>query len=601
MSKYAAPLTDMRFVMFDLLKVEALYARLPGGEAATHDIVDAVLDEAAKFAETVLAPLNASGDEEGCTLDKASASVTTPKGFKQAYAQYVEGGWPGLTAPEQYGGQHLPESIGAPLKEMLDSANLSWGNFPLLSHGASEALKQHGEEWQREAFLKPIVEGRWTGTMCLTEPHCGSDLGLLRTRAEPNTDGVSEFGTHKISGTKIFITAGEHDLTENIVHLVLARLPDAPAGVKGISLFIVPKFKVDKTGKLGARNGLSCGAIEHKMGIKASVTCVMNFDAAEGWLIGQPNRGLMAMFTMMNTARLAVGIQGLALIERAYQNSLAYARERLQGRSLSGAKFPDKPADPLIVHPDIRRMLLTQKAFAEGTRAFSYYAATLVDRVERSPDADERKRADELLSFLIPIVKGMLTELANECAYHAVQIYGGHGYIRETGIEQFARDARITTIYEGTTGIQALDLLGRKILQTQGVGLQHFLEEIGAFCQANSSDATLAEFIAPVVVAVKEWGELTQTIGKRALANADEVGAAAVDFLFYSGYIALAYLWARSVAAADASAQSAQFKQAKRATARFYFARILPRTLTHAAAIRAGADSLLAMADEQFG
>ena len=601
MSKYAAPLTDMRFVMFDLLKVEALYARLPGGEAATHDIVDAVLDEAAKFAETVLAPLNASGDEEGCTLDKASASVTTPKGFKQAYAQYVEGGWPGLTAPEQYGGQHLPESIGAPLKEILDSANLSWGNFPLLSHGASEALKQHGEEWQREAFLKPIVEGRWTGTMCLTEPHCGSDLGLLRTRAEPNTDGVSEFGTHKISGTKIFITAGEHDLTENIVHLVLARLPDAPAGVKGISLFIVPKFKVDKTGKLGARNGVSCGAIEHKMGIKASVTCVMNFDAAEGWLIGQPNRGLMAMFTMMNTARLAVGIQGLALIERAYQNSLAYARERLQGRSLSGAKFPDKPADPLIVHPDIRRMLLTQKAFAEGTRAFSYYAATLVDRVERSPDADERKRADELLSFLIPIVKGMLTELANECAYHAVQIYGGHGYIRETGIEQFARDARITTIYEGTTGIQALDLLGRKILQTQGVGLQHFLEEIGAFCQANSSDATLAEFIAPVVVAVKEWGELTQTIGKRALANADEVGAAAVDFLFYSGYIALAYLWARSVAAADASAQSAQFKQAKRATARFYFARILPRTLTHAAAIRAGADSLLAMADEQFG
>ena len=601
MSKYAAPLADMRFVMFDLLKVEALYARLPGGEAATRDIVDAVLDEAAKFAETVLAPLNASGDEEGCTLDKASASVTTPKGFKQAYAQYVEGGWPGLTAPEQYGGQHLPESIGAPLKEMLDSANLSWGNFPLLSHGASEALKQHGEEWQREAFLKPIVEGRWTGTMCLTEPHCGSDLGLLRTRAEPNTDAASAFGTHKISGTKIFITAGEHDLTENIVHLVLARLPDAPAGVKGISLFIVPKFKVDKTGKLGTRNGVSCGAIEHKMGIKASVTCVMNFDAAEGWLIGQPNRGLMAMFTMMNTARLAVGIQGLALIERAYQNSLAYARERLQGRSLSGAKFPDKPADPLIVHPDIRRMLLTQKAFAEGTRAFSYYAATLVDRVERSPDADERKRADELLSFLIPIVKGLLTELANECAYHAVQIYGGHGYIRETGIEQFARDARITTIYEGTTGIQALDLLGRKILQTQGVGLQHFLEEIGAFCQANAGNAALSEFIAPVVAEAKEWGELTQSIGKRALANADEVGAAAVDFLFYSGYIALAYFWARSVAAADASAQSAQFKQAKRDTARFYFARILPRTLAHAAAIRAGADSLLAMADEQFG
>ena len=596
MSKYAAPLADMRFVLFDLLKVEPHYARLPGGDAATRDTVDAILDEAAKFSEQVLAPLNASGDEEGCHLDKASSSVTTPKGFKQAYTQYVEGGWSGLTAPKKYSGQHLPDSLGAPLKEMLDSANLSWGNFPLLSHGASEALKQHGEEWQREAFLKPIIEGRWTGTMCLTEPHCGSDLGLLRTRAEPNADG-----TYRVSGTKIFITAGEHDLTENIVHLVLARLPEAAAGVKGISLFIVPKYKVDKSGQMGARNDVTCGAIEHKMGIKASVTCVMNFDAAEGWLIGQPNRGLNAMFTMMNTARLAVGLQGLALIERAYQNSLAYARDRLQGRSLSGAKFPDKPADPLVVHPDIRRMLLTQKALAEGCRAFSYYAATLVDLVERSPDTDDRKRADELLSFLIPIVKGLLTELANECTYHAVQIYGGHGYIRETGIEQFARDARITTIYEGTTGIQALDLLGRKILQTQGIGLRHFLEEIETFCQANSTNAALAEFVAPVVTAAKEWGELTRAIGKRAMANADEVGAAAVDFLFYSGYVTLAYFWARSVAAADASKQSDEFKQAKRHTARFYFARILPRTLMHAAAIRAGADSLLAIPEALLG
>ncbi len=397
MSKYSAPLADMRFVLFDLLKVEAHYARLPGGEAATRDTLDAILDEAAKFAEQVLAPLNASGDEQGCTLDKATGAVTTPKGFKEAYATYIEGGWSSLNAPEQYGGQHLPDSIGAPLKEMLDSANLAWGNFPLLSHGASEALKQHGEEWQRVAFLKPIVEGRWTGTMCLTEPHCGSDLGLLRTRAEPNLDGSGADGTYKVSGTKIFITAGEHDLTENIVHLVLARLPDAPAGVKGISLFIVPKYKVDKNGKMGERNAATCASIEHKMGIKASVTCVMNFDNAEGWLIGQPNRGLLAMFTMMNTARLAVGIQGLGLIERGYQASLAYARDRLQGRApLSGAKFPYKPADPLIVHPDIRRMLLTQKAFAEGTRAFSYYAATLVDLVERSPDADDlqaRRRA----------------------------------------------------------------------------------------------------------------------------------------------------------------------------------------------------------------
>ena len=596
MTTYKAPLADIRFVMFDLLKVEAQYQRLPGGEVATRDVVDAILEEAARFSEQVLAPLNASGDEEGCHLDKATAEVTTPKGFKEAYATYIAGGWSGLTAPEEYGGQHLPESIGAPLKEMLDSANLSWGNFPLLSHGASEALRQHGEEWQRQAFLKPIVEGRWTGTMCLTEPHCGSDLGLLKSKAEPQANG-----TYAISGTKIFITAGEHDLTENIVHLVLARLPDAPSGVKGISLFIVPKYKVDKSGQMGERNAVTCGAIEHKMGIKASVTCVMNFDGAEGWLIGPPNRGLMAMFTMMNTARLAVGIQGLGIIERGYQDSLAYARDRLQMRSASGARFPEKPADPLIVHPDIRRMLLTQKAFAEGCRALSYYAATLVDLVERAPDADERKRADELLSFIIPIVKALLTELANECAYHAVQIFGGHGYIRETGVEQYARDARITTIYEGTTQIQALDLLGRKIMQTQGVGLKHFLEEISTFCHAQAQNPALAEFIAPLAIATKEWADLTQEIGKRALANPDEIGAAAVDYLFYSGYVALAYFWARSVAAAEDSAQPADFKQGKRLTARFYFARLLPRTQTHALALRAGVDSLMAMSDAQFG
>ena len=601
MAAYKAPLADMRFVMFDLLKVEAQYARLAGGENATRDVVEAILEEAAKFSEQVLAPLNASGDEEGCHLDKATATVTTPKGFKEAYKTYIEGGWSGLTAPEAYGGQHLPESIGAPLKEMLDSANLSWGNFPLLSHGASEALRQHGEEWQREAFLKPIVEGRWTGTMCLTEPHCGSDLGLLRSRAEPAPEGSGADGTYRISGTKIFITAGEHDLTENIVHLVLARLPDAPPGVKGISLFIVPKFKVDRNGQIGSRNGVTCGAIEHKMGIKASVTCVMNFDAAEGYLIGQANRGLMAMFTMMNTARLAVGIQGLGLIERGYQSSLAYARDRLQMRAMSGAKFPDKAADPLIVHPDIRRMLLTQKAFAEGGRALAYYAATLVDVVERATDADERKRADELLSFIIPIVKALLTEAANECAYHAVQIFGGHGYIRETGVEQFARDARITTIYEGTTQIQAIDLLGRKIMQTQGVGLKHFLEEISAFCHAQAQNPALGDFIGPLAIAASEWAKLTQEIGKRAGGNADEIGAAAVDYLFYSGYVALAYFWARSVAAADDSAQSAEFKQAKRLTASFYYARILPRTQTHASSIRAGIDSLMAIPDALFG
>jgi len=596
MTVYKAPLADMRFVMFDMLKLDAQYARIEGGANATRDVVDAILDEAAKFSESLLAPLNAPGDEQGCTLDKATGNVTTPTGFKDAYAKYVDGGWSGLNAPEAYGGQNLPESIGAPLKEMLDSANLSWGNFPLLSHGASEALRLHGEEWQRVAFLKPIVEGRWTGTMCLTEPHCGSDLGLLKTRAEPNSDG-----TYRISGTKIFITAGEHDLTENIVHLVLARLPDAPAGVKGISLFIVPKYKTDKSGQMGARNAVGCGAIEHKMGIHASVTCVMNFDGAEGYLIGQPNKGLNAMFTMMNTARLAVGIQGLGLIERAYQGSLAYARERLQGRALSGVKFPDKPADPLIVHADIRRMLLTQKAFAEGGRVLACYAASLVDLVERAPTPDERKRADELLSFIIPITKALLTEAANECTYHAVQIFGGHGYIHETGMEQFARDARITTIYEGTTGIQALDLLGRKIMQTQGVGLKHFLEEIGAFCQANIANTSVQEFVAPLATSAKQWADLTQDIGKRAAANPDEVGVCAVDYLFYSGYIALAYFWARAVAAADASTQTSDFKQSKRATARFYYARILPRILAHAASLRAGADTLMAMPDAQFG
>ena len=596
MTAYKAPLADMRFVMFDVLKLDAQYARIAGGENATRDTVEAILEEAARFSEQVLAPLNAIGDEQGCVLDKATATVTTPRGFKEAYAKYVEGGWNGLTAPEAYGGQHLPESIGAPIKEMLDSANLSWGNFPLLSHGATEALRLHGEEWQREAFLKPIVEGRWTGTMCLTEPHCGSDLGLLKSKVEANPDG-----SYRVSGTKIFITAGEHDLTENIVHLVLARLPDAPPGVKGISLFIVPKYKVDKSGKMGERNAVTCGAIEHKMGIKASVTCVMNFDGAEGHLIGQPNKGVNAMFTMMNTARLAVGIQGLGLIERAYQGSLAYARDRLQGRSLSGPKAPDKPADPLIVHADIRRMLLTQKAFAEGGRVLGYYAASLVDLVERAPDADERKRAEELLSFIIPITKALLTETANECTYHAVQIFGGHGYIHESGMEQLARDARITTIYEGTTGIQALDLLGRKIMATQGAGLKQFLEQISAFCHANAQNPALAEFIAPLAVAAKDWADLTQEIGKRVVANPDEVGVAAVDYLFFSGYVALAYFWARSVAAAEESAQAIEFKQAKRSTARFYFLRVLPRTLSHAANLRAGADSLLAMPAAQFG
>ena len=596
MTRYAAPLADLRFALHDVLDVDATYAKLPGCADATRDVIDAVLEEAAKFSEQVLAPLNASGDAEGCTFDQATQSVRTPKGFKDAFAQYVDGGWIGLTAKPEFGGQGLPETVGAALKEMIDAANLSWGNYPMLSHGASSALEHHGEDWQREVFLKPLVAGTWTGTMCLTEPHCGTDLGLLKTRAEPDADG-----SYRISGTKIFITAGEHDFVDNILHLVLARLPDAPAGVKGISLFLVPKFKVGKDGTVGARNALACGSIEHKMGIHGSVTCVMNFDGAEGWMIGQPNKGLAAMFTMMNTARLAVGLQGLGLTERAYQNALAYARDRLQMRSLSGAKFPDKPADPLMVQPDVRRMLLTQKAFAEGERALALYAYLQEDIAKNSTDAAERERAEALVSFLTPIVKGLLTETGIECTYHALQIFGGHGFVVENGMEQFARDARITTLYEGTTQIQAIDLLGRKILQLQGAGLKHFLAEIGAFCKAHASDAALAEFVAPLAGAAKDWGALTLEIGQRAGANPEEMGAAAYDYLFYSGYIALAYFWARSVAAADASSHGDDFKSSKRLTARFYYARILPRIHAHAAAMRSGAANLLDLAEVQFG
>ncbi|MDB6164016.1 MAG: acyl-CoA dehydrogenase, partial [Xanthomonadaceae bacterium] len=456
MNSYRAPLSDMRFVLFDVLGAESLFARL-GFVDATRDTIDAVLEEGARFTETVLAPLNPVGDEAGCQFERATGVVTTPPGFRQAYAQYVDGGWPGLVAPAAFGGQGLPQAAGVPLKEMIDAANLAWGNFPLLSHGATEALLHHGEAWQQEAFLRPLVHGTWTGTMCLTEPQCGTDLGLLTTRATSNTDG-----SHSITGTKIFITAGEHDFTDNIVHLVLARLPDAPAGSKGISMFIVPKLKVARDGSVGERNAVRCGALEHKMGIHGSATCVMNFDGAQGYLIGEPNKGLAAMFTMMNTARLAVGLQGLGIADRALQNALRYARERLQMRALSGPKFPQQRADPIIVHPDVRRMLLTQKALVEGGRVLGYHAASLIDVVGHGTDAVERAQADALQGFLTPIVKACLTEWAVECSYHALQCFGGHGYIVENGMEQLVRDARITTLYEGTTGIQALDLVGRK-------------------------------------------------------------------------------------------------------------------------------------------
>ncbi|KWV17106.1 acyl-CoA dehydrogenase C-terminal domain-containing protein [Xanthomonas translucens] len=594
MSTYQAPLTDLRFALHDVLQVEALFARLGYAEATT-DVVDAVLEEAARFTGSVLAPLNRVGDEHGCTLDTATGAVTTAPGFREAYRQFAEGGWTGLTAATEFGGQGLPHTLGVPLNEMVNAANLAWGNFPLLSHGAVEALKQHGEAWQQEVFLKPLVDGRWTGTMCLTEPHCGTDLGLLKTRAEPNADG-----SWSVSGTKIFITAGEHDFTDNIVHLVLARLPDAPAGAKGISLLVVPKFKVARDGSVGERNAVRCGSLEHKMGIHGSATCVMHFDGAEGYLIGQPHKGLQAMFTMMNTARLGVGLQGIGLSERAYQNALRYARERLQSRSLTGAKLPDKPADPILVHPDVRRMLLTVKALTEGSRLLALHAATLIDIAHHAQDPAEREQADVLVSFLTPISKACQTEWGVENTYHALQCFGGHGYIHEHGMEQLARDARITTLYEGTTGIQALDLIGRKTASSQGAGLKLFLAQIEAFAAEHADNPAVAEFVGPLRQKAGEWAALTRRILQRAAGNADELGAASYDYVFYSGYVVLAYWWARSVAAADASAHSETFKQSKRETARFYYAKLLPRTLTHAAVIEAGAEPLMAMSDAHF-
>ena len=595
MSSYKAPLDDIRFALFDVLDSEATFARL-GFADANRELVDAVLDEAARFSETVLAPLNRVGDEVGCTFDPATGDVAVPPGFKHAFDQFVEGGWTGLTNAPEHGGQGMPATLGGVLTEMVDSANLAWGNFPMLSHGAVQALETYGEDWQQEVFLKPLVAGTWTGTMCLTEPHCGTDLGLLKTRGEPNADG-----SHSVTGTKIFITAGEHNMSGNIVHLVLAKLPDAPPGAKGISLFVVPKFKVARDGTVGERNAVRCGSIEHKMGIHGSATCVMHFDGAQGYLVGEPHKGLQAMFVMMNSARLGVGVQGLGLSERAYQNALRYARERLQSRSLSGPKAPDKPADPIIVHPDVRRMLLSQKALIEGGRLLSLHAYSLLDAAAHEADAGDRERADTLVSFLTPISKACQTEWSIENTYNALQCFGGHGYIAEYGMEQYARDARITTLYEGTTGIQALDLIGRKTAATQGAGLKLFLGMVEQFAQQHESDATLAEFIGPLRAKAAEWSELTTGILQRGAANPEELGAASHDYLFYSAYVVLAYWWARSVFAAEASSRPQAFKDAKRETARFYFARMLPRTLAHKAAIEAGAASLMALPAEAFG
>ena len=597
MSVYKAPLRDLQFNLFELFDYEAHYQSLSGYEDVSAELVTTILNEFDKFCSNILSPLNAVGDKEGCTW--SDGEVATPSGFKEAYRQYVEAGWPALANEPAYGGQGLPESLSIVLGEMRGTANWSWGMYPGLSHGAVNTIELHGTESQKQRFLTPLVEGTWTGTMCLTEAHCGTDLGLLRTKAEAAADG-----SYQITGTKIFISSGEHDLTENIVHIVLARLPDAPIGVKGISLFIIPKFNVNDDGSMGERNTVRCGSIEHKMGIHGNATCVMNFDGARGYLLGEPNQGLQAMFTFMNTARIGTALQGIAHMELGYQKSLAYAKDRLQMRSVTGPKNPDGPADPIIVHPDVRRMLLTQKALSEGGRMMVAYTGKLVDVIECTTDEVEKKSAEDMLSFMTPIAKAFLTETGFESANLALQCFGGHGYIKEWGVEQNVRDARIGMLYEGTTGIQALDFIGRKVLGSGGVLLQNFTREIHHFCKANAEVAELQEFIEPLQALNKKWGELTLHIGTKAMENADEAGAASVDYLMFSGYSCLAYFWAKAAfkaqAALAAESSEGEFYEAKLKTARFYYQRILPRTSTCEAAILSGADNVMSLEVEAF-
>jgi alkylation response protein AidB-like acyl-CoA dehydrogenase len=595
MAVYKAPLKDIQFVLNEVLDVSSL-AKLPGYEEATPDTIRAILEEAAKLCENVLFPLNRSGDEEGCTYE--NGIVRTPNGFKEAYRQFREGGWTATTCDPAYGGQGLPATVGFAITEMITAANQSFGMYPGLSHGAYEALSTHGSEELKKLYLPKLTDGTWSGTMCLTEPQCGTDLGLIRTRAEPQADG-----SYAITGTKIFISAGEHDLTENIVHLVLARLPDAPGGTKGISLFLVPKFLPTADGKVGERNGIRCGAIEHKMGIKASSTCVMNLDGARGWLVGEANKGMPAMFVMMNAARLGVGMQGLGIAECAYQSAVAYARDRLQGRALTGPKNASGPADPIIVHPDVRRMLMTQKSFTEAARALALWVGMLIDEAHRHPDEKQREAADDLIQMLTPIIKAYYTDMGSECANLAVQTYGGHGFIREHGVEQLVRDARITQLYEGTNGIQALDLVGRKLPMKGGRAAQRLLGEISGFIAANKNDEKMKEFVEPLEKAMGRVQDAALFLMQNAMKNPDEAGAAASDLLRLMALTAMAFMWNRIVVAAHkglATDGDKAFYEAKLATARFYMARVLPQTTSLNHQIKAGAATVMVLPAEAF-
>ncbi len=598
MADIKIPLRDMRFSLQEVHKYTEACNSLGGFEEVGADLLDAILEEAAKFVEQELAPLNQSGDQQGCQWN--DGVVTTPDGFKEAYAKYVESGWASLSAEPAFGGQGLPPSMATLVSEMSGTANWAWAMYPGLSHGAHATITAHGTDEQKNTYLGPLTSGEWTGTMCLTEPHCGTDLGMLRTRAEPNDDG-----SYALHGTKIFISAGEHDMTDNIVHIVLARLPDAPSGTRGITLFIVPKMLPAADGSIGERNGVSCGSIEHKMGIHGNATCVLNFDGATGFLIRAPNRGLNCMFTFMNAARLGTALQGLAHAEAGFQGSLTYARERLQMRSSSGRKHPDKPADPIIVHPDVRRMLLTQKAFAEGGRLLVHSLAMSVDVVDSDASDEAKGKADQRLAFLTPIAKAFLTETGFESANLGLQIFGGHGFIQEWGMEQNVRDCRISMLYEGTTGIQALDLLGRKVVGSQGGLLRQFIAEIDAFCEQHKDNRNMANMIATLEAQCEEWQHVTTQVTMRAMSDADEIGAASVDYLMYSGYVVLAYMWAKASATAQQSlakddCSEQEFYEAKIATAEFYYDKLLPRTRTLVATMETGADSLMALKAEHF-